>query len=720
MTALISNIATVLSHAAAHIQQLLTNIILYIRYFFIWSAGEDSGFSDIFMVIIRWIMPILALFILLSVFRSMLRVRSPDETWGYLESPELGRFPIRHWECILGRARHCDIIVKQPTVSRTQCALIRNDKGVWTIHDLGGRKTTEVDGSIVQSKTILPPNSTLSIGGIQFFFHPITTEELAIQKRRRLSSGRPVSPRSSFIALTLFQLLTIVEFSITRPDRIPVIALSFVILSAVMWSYYALTRRLGQTGFEPEILAFFACTLNLAVTATSTPGTMLKQTIAIVLGIIGFMLLGWYLRNLNRVVRTRFVMAGLAIALFVVNILFAEEENGARNWIEISGVSLQPSEIAKLCFIFAGAAALDRLFAKRNLFGFMALSGFCLLALAITGDFGTATIFFVVFLVIAFMRSGDLATLALICGAAVGAALIAIRFKPYIANRFAVWGHAWEHPLTTGYQQVRTMSASASGGLIGVGAGKGWLHSTAASNTDLVFGVLCEEWGLIIALLAVFLIVALAVFTVRIVRNGRSSYYVIAACAASSLMVFQTMLNVFGSLDLFPLTGVTFPFISCGGTSMITSWGLLAYIKAADTRQDASFAVRQKSSAESSSVPSSDTPSTEWTETPVSTRPVASKEQRRTRIFSPDQLSFIRKENSSPSQVETTSEEDDIDAFFRQFDEMDSDPARDDFSSHFNEDEFPDETAGTSNRSSDWSDLLQRIEDRENRRRDDR
>ena len=135
------------------------------------------------------------------------------------------------------------------------------------------------------------------------------------------------------------------------------------------------------------------------------------------------------------------------------------------------------------------------------------------------------------------------------------------------------------------------MSAAASGGLVGVGSGGGWLKDIPASETDLVFGLLSEEWGLVIAILAVLSIITLSVFAVRSVWAGRSTYYTIAACSAMSMFLFQTILNVFGSVDLFPLTGVTFPFVSCGGTSMIASWGLLAFLKAADTRQNASFAI---------------------------------------------------------------------------------------------------------------------------------
>ena len=93
------------------------------------------------------------------------------------------------------------------------------------------------------------------------------------------------------------------------------------------------------------------------------------------------------------------------------------------------------------------------------------------------------------------------------------------------------------------------------------------------------------------SLLAVACILTLAWFAVRASRTGRSSFYTIAACAAGSLLVFQTSLNVFGSVDLLPLTGVTFPFVSNGGSAMLSAWGLLAYLKTMDPPADASFAI---------------------------------------------------------------------------------------------------------------------------------
>ena len=205
-------------------------------------------------------------------------------------------------------------------------------------------------------------------------------------------------------------------------------------------------------------------------------------------------------------------------------------------------MSLQPSEIAKVCYIFAGSATLDRLFRKKNLGLFMALTLICLGCLALMNDFGAAAIFFVTFIVIAFLRSGDWATLALICGGCGAGGLVLLSVKPHVLKRFASWGHIWEDVYGAGFQQTHSLTAAASGGLVGVGAGNGWLGVTAA-DTDMVFCKVCEEWGLIIAVLAVLCIVTLAVFAVRACRAGRSSFYTIAACAATSLMVFQTCLK---------------------------------------------------------------------------------------------------------------------------------------------------------------------------------
>ena len=142
------------------------------------------------------------------------------------------------------------------------------------------------------------------------------------------------------------------------------------------------------------------------------------------------------------------------------------------------------------------------------------------------------------------------------------------------------------------------MMCIASGGLFGMGAGRGWLKYIFAADSDMVFATISEEWGLITALMLTSCIVVLALFAMRSAAVGRSSFYTIGGCTAASILVVQTILNVLGTVDVLPLTGVTFPFLSNGGSSMIAAWGLLAFVKAADTRQNASFAVRLPSLGE--------------------------------------------------------------------------------------------------------------------------
>ena len=159
-----------------------------------------------------------------------------------------------------------------------------------------------------------------------------------------------------------------------------------------------------------------------------------------------------------------------------------------------------------------------------------------------------------------------------------------VYFKPHVAARFRAYRHIWELINEEGMQQTRTLIYSASGGLFGLGIGKGELRNVVFASTDLAFGMICEEWGMIIAFTIVITYAFLLLYAIKVARNTRSAFYAIAACAAAGLILFQTSLNIFGVTDILPFTGVTLPFISRGGSSVISSWGMLAFIKSADIR----------------------------------------------------------------------------------------------------------------------------------------
>ena len=543
----------------------------------------------------KYILPALALWVLLRCLRSMLRERYEPETWAYLVDLNGTEHPVNHWECIVGRSRSADIVLDDPTVSRMHASLQRDGDGDWTLTDLRSRGGTYVNGEEAGAWESVGDGDEIDFAAEATAFREISGAERERLERRRSAPGRSVGPGVTLLILSLFQAFLALEFTVTADgEHLYSICLAFFALMAAEWFCYLFMRTLGRTGFEPETLAFFLTTLGLEVCATSTPEDMFKEVVLILAGVALFFFLGWWLRDLERVKRTRWLAAAAALGLLALNLAMGEVRGGSMNWLELGGFTIQPSELVKVCYIYAGAATLDRLFARRNLFGYIAFSAVCVCALALMGDFGTAVIFFATFLVVSFLRSGSFATVLLAVSGAGLAGFLVLSVKPYIAQRFATWGHAWEDVWDAGFQQTRAMSAAASGGLFGQGAGEGWLKDIVAANTDMVFALLSEELGLIIAVTAMLAVIALALFAVRNAAQGRSTFYVIAGCAAVSLVMVQMGLNVFGSLDILPFTGVTFPFVSKGGTSLLSCWMLLAFVKATDTRRDASFVVRRE------------------------------------------------------------------------------------------------------------------------------
>lgn len=539
------------------------------------------------------ILILLSFAILVRCLRSMLREEYDPETWAYLRYGR-DRLPVQHWEVIIGRSPDADVYIPEREIARSHAILRRNDLGEWRVYDVFSRGGVWVNNIFVDDDGVEVNNGDiLNLNGICVRF-----EDLSMEKRERLESkrsgvGRRYSPSLTLLMLTAFQLFLLLQHSFyARPEALSDIALGFGSLIVMEWSCFNAMRIINRAGFEIETLAFYLSSLGMSVAASSTPEDMYKQILLTLAGVVLFLLCGWWQRSLQRTASTRILVALGALLLLGINVVASDVVLGARNWLEFWGFSFQPSEIVKVAYVYVGAATLDRLFRRNNLYVFIGFSAICVMALALIGDFGTALVFFVCFLVISFMRSGSIATVMLAVTGAGLAGFLAVSARPYIAQRFASWGHVWEDIYDKGFQQTRAMSAAAAGGLFGKGAGNGWLHRIFAANTDLVFGMVCEELGLLIACMMVLAVILLACFAIRSARTGRSAYYSIAACAAMTILLTQLALNVFGSMDILPFTGVTFPFVSRGGSSMLSCWMMMAFLKSADNRREASFAVR--------------------------------------------------------------------------------------------------------------------------------
>ena len=555
------------------------------------QAARDT-YVNVLTGILRYAAPILTFIILLRCLKPLLTFRREPEIWAWLCLADGSRLPITHWENVIGRSKRSDIVIDVPTVSRSHGVLTRYDDGSWTISD-----SDSSDGILINGRKekiyAITSTDVISIGGVEMTLHPISRRQEQRLSQLRTKGSSFYASLCNVLLLTVLQALCCLVFLLSgTSESAQSVLIGFSGIMFMEWVLLLFYVCIHRTSFEVEAIAFLLCTMGMAAIATIAPEEAVKQLIAMGLGLATFLLVGWSLRNLERAKRIRYLAGVAGVGFLIITLLFGKTYYGAKNWLEIGSFSLQPSELSKVCFVFMGASTMDRLMKKRNLILFIAYSVVLCGCLALMNDFGTALIFFCAFLVIAFLRSGSVGTIALAITALGFAGVVALKIAPHALRRFASWRHIWEVPLDGGYQQTRALMCMASGGLLGIGAGRGWMKFVFAADSDVVFATVCEEWGLIMGILLLLAVIGMALFTVRSAAVGRSSFYTIGGCTAASIMLVQVILNVLGTVDVLPLTGVTFPFLSNGGSSMICAWGLLAFIKAADTRQNASFAVR--------------------------------------------------------------------------------------------------------------------------------
>lgn len=554
--------------------------------------AKNLTLASSYLAVFRIIAPLLAIALLWRCCKPLLTFRREPEIWGFLCITDGKKQPITHWESIIGRHPKSDLVVDFPTVSRNHAVLTRYDDGSWSITDSGSKDGVRVNGKRITISAITPED-VINIGGVEMTLQVVSKEQEMRLTEGRTKASSGLDSIATLLLLSVFQALTCLGYLLTgNHDHAGFFCLGFGGIMAVQWLLLLIYFLVRRPAFEVEAAAFFLCTLGMAAICTVRPDEAMKQFFAMIMGLTLFLTVGAVMRNLEIAKKMRYLAAVMGILLLVITLVFGREIYGAKNWLVIGSFSIQPSELSKVCFVFVGASTMDRLVNKRNLILFIGYTMIVCGCLALMNDFGTALIFFVAFLMIAFLRSGSVGTIGLAVTALGFAGVLALKIAPHALRRFTVWRHVWESPFDAGYQQTRAMICIAKGGVLGLGLGRGWLKNLFAADSDVVFATIAEEWGLLMAVMAVLVIAILALFAMRCSYVSRSSFYAIGACTAGSILVVQTIFNVLGTVDVVPLTGVTFPFVSNGGSSMICAWGLLAFIKAADTRQNASFAVR--------------------------------------------------------------------------------------------------------------------------------
>ena len=317
----------------------------------------------------HFILPVIALIVLIRCVASMFYGRAEPETWGHLVTPDGKVYPLLHWECLIGRARSADITLPYPDVANVHAVLMRNDAGEWTVSDLSRSGGVYLNGEQITEPTQVFSGDILRCSTHMLKFADMSEERRAVQEQRRTIAGRKVSAGGTLFFLTVFQLLLALEFvSSADSAHLLGILMSFAASRSRSGSATCSCARWTARASRSRRSRFFLCTLGLEICATSTPDDLTKEIILIIVGIALFFLLGWWLRDLSHVKALRWPAAIISLALLALNLFAAREVFGAKNWLTIAGFSLQPSELIKVAFIYV---------AQRRSTGCSAARAFC-------------------------------------------------------------------------------------------------------------------------------------------------------------------------------------------------------------------------------------------------------------------------------------------------------------------------------------------------------
>jgi cell division protein FtsW (lipid II flippase) len=331
--------------------------------------------------------------------------------------------------------------------------------------------------------------------------------------------------------------------------------------------------------------------------AIDSPGLAAAQARWLIVAVLGFVVTLWYVKDVRALARFRysFAFGGLVLLLLPMLPVLGREINGARLWIKLGPLNFQPSELAKIALVlfFAGYLAERRellAVATRRIgpiglpqprhFGPVVLAwGISLLVMINQKDLGSSLLFFAIFVAMLWMSTARPIYLLSGLGMFAVGAFIATQLFSHVGSRIRVWRDPFQFINEQGYQVVQSLFALATGGAWGTGLGLGRPDLIRFSvHTDFIFSALGEELGLAGATAC---LTAYALFAARgfgLATKCRDDYSKLLAAGLTFTLAFQTVLIIGGVTNLIPLTGVTLPFMSYGGSSLLSNFILVALL----------------------------------------------------------------------------------------------------------------------------------------------
>ena len=392
---------------------------------------------------------------------------------------------------------------------------------------------------------------------------------------------KPSAAALLFIIM-VFELSAFVLLSLrVQPIDLGAILFGVMMVGVFILQYALLNHFFPYIDRYILIIANMLAAVGLIVQYRLNPEIAFKQAGWLALGMIAmvFALLGVWKLAVWQKRRVTYILAGGGILLLALTLLMGRSAGGATSWFSVLGSSFQPSEFVKLIFVAVLAAVFAQPLQKRRLLLCFGFCGAMLGLLVLQRDLGAALLYAGTFLILLYVGTNKLSLVGLSLIGLGGGAYASYHLFDHVRVRIAIWQNPWAAYESQGYQIVQGLIALASGGLLGMGLGLGAPNVIPAYHTDFIFAVICEEFGLIFGVAMIAFYVIFIVRGALIALNAKTRFDMLLAFGCTSMITLQSFIIIGGVIKLIPLTGITLPFVSYGGSSMIVCMMLVGVLQ---------------------------------------------------------------------------------------------------------------------------------------------
>lgn len=319
--------------------------------------------------------------------------------------------------------------------------------------------------------------------------------------------------------------------------------------------------------------------IGIAVLYRLDPAIAIKQVLWFIIGMSVYIALVIILPDLKRFAKLKYLYLVGTVIFMAMATFIGYSRYGAKNWVDLGFITFQPSEFGKIFLVFYLASSLKNFKTLKTLIEPAIIILLSIGFMVIQRDLGSAMIFTFISVAMIFAATSKVKYLLASFGAAVVGALGSYALFPHIRNRVMIWRFPWEYAGNESYQIVQGLYAMASGGLFGVGLGNGSPEYIPIRESDYIFAVIVEELGMIFAFGIMVLYFLMFYRNIRSALQTKSTFESLLVVGFSVMIAMQVIVIIGGVLNMIPLTGITLPLISYGGTSMLTIFFSLGIIQ---------------------------------------------------------------------------------------------------------------------------------------------